>query len=440
MKLFNTRLQQLEPFYVERDPVTLYVCGITPYDTTHLGHAFTYAVADVLVRYLEFQGRKVKYVQNVTDIDDDILRKAREVGEDWRTLGNRWTTHFIQDMQALNIRPPDHYPRATETIPQMIEMVEALIYAGLAYCVGGNVYFAVESWPHYGKLSRLPRRDMLAISHERGNDPTDPNKRNPLDFVLWQAQTPGEPAWPSPWGAGRPGWHIECSAMSTYFLGETIDIHSGGEDLVFPHHECEIAQVEPVTQRRPFVRYWLHTAMVRRDGEKMSKSLGNLVMVRDLFARYTSDALRLYLALHHYRTAWAYREAGLRQAANQAQMLQAAVGAVGGTGAELDPTPIQHTVVQALGDDLNTPKALNALTNLAEQILYGAGHRQRVQRAQRALRDLAGILGLRLDAEAPEPHVCLGWQTHLRKFSEDVEVPCLQDSWQPLYAGALEKA
>jgi L-cysteine:1D-myo-inositol 2-amino-2-deoxy-alpha-D-glucopyranoside ligase len=424
---------------VERDPVTIYVCGITPYDTTHLGHAFTYTVADVLISYLEFQGRKVKYVQNVTDIDDDILRKAREVGENWQTLGNRWTTHFIKDMQALNVRPPEHYPRATEMMPQIIDMVEALVCAGLAYCAGGNVYYAVEAWPDYGKLSRLPRREMIAISRERGNDPTDPNKRNALDFVLWQAQAPGEPAWPSPWGAGRPGWHIECSAMSTYLLGETIDIHSGGEDLVFPHHECEIAQIEPVTQRQPFVRYWLHTAMVRHDGEKMSKSLGNLVMVRNLLERYTPDALRLYLASHHYRTAWEYSEAGVRKVASQAQTLHAAVSAAGGTGAELDPTPIQHTVVQALGDDLNTPKALNALANLAEQILYSASHNQKVQRAQRVLRDLAGILGMRLDAEAPEQRVCFGWQGHLRKFSHAASAASLGGNLRPLRAGAVEK-
>jgi L-cysteine:1D-myo-inositol 2-amino-2-deoxy-alpha-D-glucopyranoside ligase len=223
-------------------------------------------------------------------------------------------------------------------------------------------------------------------------------------------------------------------------LGETIDIHSGGEDLLFPHHECEIAQVEPLTHRQPFVRYWLHTAMVRSDGEKMSKSLGNLVMVRNLLGRYTADAIRLYLASHHYRTAWEYNEVGVRRAANQAQVLRTAAGATGGTGAELDPTPIQHTVVQALGDDLNTPKALNALANLAEQILYGAARHQEVFKAQRVLRDLSGLLGLRLDAEAPENRVRSGWQTHLRRFSDNAAATYLQGNLQSLAPGAPEKA
>jgi cysteinyl-tRNA synthetase len=191
MRLYNTRTQNLAPFELPNDPVRIYVCGITPYDTTHLGHAFTYAVADVLIRYLEFQGRQVHYVQNVTDIDDDILRKAAELNEEWRTLGNRWTAHFIDDMIALNIRPPDHYPRATETIDRILELIEQLLAAGVAYVAGGNVYYAVAAWPEFGKVSRIPRQTMLAVANERGNRPDDPHKRDPLDFVLWQAQAPG---------------------------------------------------------------------------------------------------------------------------------------------------------------------------------------------------------------------------------------------------------
>ena len=295
MKLYNSSTRQVEPLTGTQDRLTIYTCGITPYDTTHLGHAFTYVVVDNLIRYLEDQGQAVVYVQNVTDIDDDILRKAAEIGEDWRTLGNRWTTHFIEDMAALNVRPPDRYPRATETIDQMIGMVEALVQRGFAYEAGGSVYFDLSTWPAYGQLSGIPPEEMLAVANERGNRPDDPNKRNPLDFVLWQAREPGEPTWPSPWGPGRPGWHIECSAMAVSHLGETIDIHAGGSDLVFPHHESEIAQVEPLTGR-PFVRFWFHTAMVEHEDEKMSKSLGNLVMVRDLLEQVSPDALRLYLA------------------------------------------------------------------------------------------------------------------------------------------------
>ena len=203
MKFYNTQSAALEPFQASAGSASLYVCGITPYDTTHLGHAFTYATADVLVRYLESQGIAVRYVQNVTDIDDDILRKAREVGEDWRALGNRWTTHFIDDMQRLNIRPPNHFPRASDFISDIVTATGALIERGLAYVASGSVYYTVGAWPAFGRLSHLPRSAMLPVANERGNRPDDPHKRDPLDFVLWQAQAPGEPAWPSPWGAPR---------------------------------------------------------------------------------------------------------------------------------------------------------------------------------------------------------------------------------------------
>jgi L-cysteine:1D-myo-inositol 2-amino-2-deoxy-alpha-D-glucopyranoside ligase len=416
MKFFNTRSLQVEPFTPHRQPVTLYVCGITPYDTTHLGHAFTYTVADSLVRYLALQGHQVTYVQNVTDIDDDILRKAKEQDEDWLTLGNRWTLHFIEDMQALNVRPPDYYPRATEMMPQIIEMVQALLAAGVAYAAGGSVYFEVAAWPQYGQLSHLPQVEMLAVANERGNNPQDPHKRNPLDFVLWQAQATGEPAWDSPWGPGRPGWHIECSAMSTTLLGDIIDIHCGGSDLIFPHHESEIAQVEPLTGKSPFVRLWLHTAMVEHEGEKMSKSLGNLVMVRDLLQRYSADAIRLYLAAHHYRQPWSYHEADLRQAAALAKTLQQAVLARASGQRELDPTLLQTRFIQAMENDLNTPEAIAALASLAEQIELAAGQRQNVGQAQAALRAMGSVFGLRLDRADPEQNVQIGWRTHGQKF------------------------
>jgi L-cysteine:1D-myo-inositol 2-amino-2-deoxy-alpha-D-glucopyranoside ligase len=309
IKLYNSLTHQVEPFKPAGEVVTIYVCGITPYDTTHLGHAFTYTGADILIRFLEAQGYQVNYAQNVTDIDDDILRKAREVGDNWLELGNRWTAHFIKDLQRLNVRPPDHFPRATDVIPEIITMVEQLIKRGVAYQVEGNIYFEMNAWPDFGKLSHIPKEQMLSVANERGNNPDDPRKRHPLDFVLWQAQAPGEPAWESPWGFGRPGWHIECSTMATHFLGETIDLHSGGSDLIFPHHECEIAQIEPLT-RQPFVRCWLHIGMVHHEGQKMSKSLGNLVMIRDLLSGWSADALRLYMGSHHYRQVWSHRKRG----------------------------------------------------------------------------------------------------------------------------------
>jgi L-cysteine:1D-myo-inositol 2-amino-2-deoxy-alpha-D-glucopyranoside ligase len=414
MELHNTRTQRIEPFNPAGEIVTIYVCGITPYDTTHLGHAFTYTTADILIRYLEYLGHQVKYVQNVTDIDDDIVRKAQELGEDWQELGNHWTQHFIEDMQALNVRPPDHFPRATDVIPQIIEMVQDLLTAGVAYQSGENVYFHVADWPEFGKLSCIPREEMLPIANERGNNPDDPHKRDPLDFVLWQAQAEGEPAWESPWGSGRPGWHIECSAMSTHFLGQTIDIHSGGHDLLFPHHECEIAQVEPITGQRPFVRYWLHTAMVEHEGEKISKSLGNLIMVRDLLSKYSSDTLRIYLAQHHYRQPWAYDEAELEKAVHCAEKLMVAVTAVNNGHKLININPAQSQFQAALNDDLDTATALASLQNLAHEIILRAENGYRINEAQAALRQMAGVFGLRL--EQAEPGIIIGWQSILNRF------------------------
>ncbi len=400
--------------------MTVYVCGITPYDTTHLGHAFTYTVFDVLIRYLEHKGFSVRYAQNVTDIDDDILRKGREAGEDWQALGNRWTVHFMQDLQNLNVRPPDFYPRATDVIPEIVAGVQQLIAAGVAYESTGSVFFHVDAWPAFGKLSHLPHDEMLPIANQRGNLPDDPRKRDPLDFVLWQAQQPGEPAWESPWGAGRPGWHIECSTMSTHFLETTVDIHGGGGDLIFPHHECEIAQVEPVTGQ-PFVRFWMHAAMVFHEGEKMSKSLGNLVMVRDLFKTYSPDAIRAYLSMHHYRQSWYYDEARLREAAVLVAYLRDAVVITGGAmplTAEAQQAFAAYAAAfeASLDNDLDTEMALYTLEDLASRIRDSAAAGHDVSGAQATLRQLGRVFGLRLDAAAPEPKVLDGWATHLQRF------------------------
>ena len=302
LRLFDTRRGEKVPFAPIGDgPVGLYVCGVTPYDTGHLGHAFTYLSFDVLHRYLEYLGHRVVYVQNLTDVDDDMLRVPASSGVDYLELGNRHVTTFLTEMAALNWLPPDHYPRATQHIDQMQELITRLLDRGHAYQAEGHVYFAVDSWPDYGALSALPREAMLPIANERGNVPDLPGKRNPLDFVLWQPSAPDEPSWPSPWGAGRPGWHIECSAMSMHYLGSRFEIHGGGGDLVFPHHESEIAQSEGATGEQPFVAWWMHAGMLRFADEKMSKSLGNLVLVRDLLASYPGDAIRHYLVSHHYR-------------------------------------------------------------------------------------------------------------------------------------------
>ncbi|HXV42531.1 MAG TPA: cysteine--tRNA ligase [Anaerolineae bacterium] len=417
MKLYNALTRRLEEFVPYQEPITIYVCGITPYDTTHLGHAFTYTAFDILIRYLEYKGHRVRYVQNVTDIDDDILRKANEVGEDWQSLGNRWTAHFIKDMQALNVRPPDHYPRATEFIPEIVETVQKLWAINVAYESGGNVYFSVNAWPAYGQLSHIPRENMLAIANERGNRPDDPHKRQPLDFVLWQAQAPGEPAWPSPWGLGRPGWHIECSTMSTSLLGPSLDLHGGGADLIFPHHDSEIAQAECATGQHPFVRFWLHTAMVEYQGEKMSKSLGNLVMVSDLLKTWSADALRLYLARHHYRETWGYSLEELEQAETAVQQWRAAVTAIGGDGPALDLSSIQPSFTEAMDNDLDTPAALGQLDQLATNLITAAQAGQNVSTAQVMFRTLGRIFGLHLNDPDAEERVIAGWNEHLKRFT-----------------------
>jgi cysteinyl-tRNA synthetase len=414
MNLYNSTTQTTQEFTLRDHEVTLYVCGITPYDTTHLGHAFTYTVYDQLIRYLELKGIAVRYAQNVTDIDDDILKRAKETGEDWRELGKRWTDHFIDDMIALNVRPPDFYPHATDVIPDIIRSVDALIRAGVAYAKNGSVYYQVERFAEFGQLSHLPRGEMLAVANERGNRPDDPNKRNPLDFVLWQAQAPGEPAWESPWGPGRPGWHIECSTMATKFLGKTVDIHGGGLDLCFPHHECEIAQVKPVLEHDPYVRFWMHTAMVGYQGEKMSKSLGNLVMVSELLKTYTPDALRLYLGSHHYREAWSYEEKDLQKARELADHLSEALRAEGGRGALFSPSEYEMKFIDAMEDDLQTPGAVHALEELARGILDAAKGQRDVKQAQEMLRSYGRVFGLTFGTGSGEQRVVQGWMAKKR--------------------------
>ncbi|MFM8594856.1 MAG: cysteine--tRNA ligase, partial [Chloroflexota bacterium] len=356
MHLYNTMTSATERFVPRDNEVKMYVCGVTPYDTTHAGHAFTYLTFDVLKRYLEWNGVKVVYVQNVTDIDDDILRKAKEVGIPWDELGRRETAKFLKDIRDLNIEMPTHYVLATDHIADMLAIVKDLIANGNAYEANGSVYFSVASDPEFGKLSHIPRDKMLAIANERGNNPDDPNKRDPLDFILWQASAPGEPSWESPYGPGRPGWHIECSAMATHFLGPEIDIHGGGGDLVFPHHECEIAQTENAFKREPFCRVWMHVGMVEYQGEKMSKSLGNLVRVGDVLKDYHPDSLRLYLLSNHYRTPWEYVDDAIDEWADVARDLREAVDFPAyGTEEELDVSVERKRFLQAMDDDLNTP-------------------------------------------------------------------------------------
>ena len=373
MKLFNTLTQSLEDFVPLTDKkVTMYVCGVTPYDTTHLGHAFTYVTFDTLRRYLEFGGDTVNYVQNVTNIDDDILRKAREVGMAWDELGDRETEQYLRDMDILNVQRPTVYARATDEIPGMVEIIQSLIAKGYAYESGGNVYFSVRKDPEFGIMARaIGLNDyaaMLTIANERGNFPDDTRKKDPLDFVLWQAQAPGEPAWPSPWGPGRPGWHIECSAMSMRYLGPQIDIHGGGADLAFPHHTCEIAQSEHFTGKSPFVRYWMHAGMVYQEGEKMSKSLGNLTLVRNLIKDYSADAIRTVLLNHHYRYPWECFPQDLDGATETVELFQQVRAIVGRQPRGSDELLLDRFKA-AMDNDLNTPQALLLLRQAAETVI-----------------------------------------------------------------------
>jgi L-cysteine:1D-myo-inositol 2-amino-2-deoxy-alpha-D-glucopyranoside ligase len=360
-----------------------------------MGHAFTYVFFDTLRRALRRAGWPVDYVQNVTDIDDDILKRAHETGQRWDELGRAQTAQYERDMAALNVEPPTHFLRATEEIDQMIPLIEKLVGKGHAYIAGGNVYFAVATDPDYGSLSRLSRDEMRAIAAERGGNVDDPHKRDPLDFLLWQAEQPGEPAWDAPWGRGRPGWHIECSAMAMHFLGPTVDIHGGGADLIFPHHESEIAQSESATDVRPFVRVWMHTAMVRYQGEKMSKSLGNMVFVRDALTHYDANAIRLYLLSHHYREPWDYEDdgpAGFHPLARQVQDALARTG--GAQPPPFDPTAFADEFDRALERDMDTRAAIVALGRLATTI-QDCPPETDLRDAQQTLREMAESLGLR---------------------------------------------
>ena len=387
MKLYNSYSEKKETLDLSH-PIGLYVCGITPYDTTHLGHAFTFLVYDVLVRYLRFLGNKVTYVQNVTDIDDDILIKAKSLGTTWQALIQAETKKHFKNMAGLNALAPDIIPYATGHIKEMISIIKVLIARGLAYEKNGSVYFKIRSDKNFGKLSKLGYRAMLQIANDRGNFPLDPNKRDPLDFVLWQKHKDGEPSWDSPWGRGRPGWHVECSAMAMKYLGPTITIHGGGEDLIFPHHEAEIAQSENYTKQK-FVKIWMHTGMVYCDQKKMSKSLGNMVFVCDLLKIYSANTLRLYLLSHHWRQSWNYNEKKLEESQKTAKILEKSA-----TKSSMDDREVQKNLpvfFTALDDDLNIPQAIEVLVSFAKSKNLPAG---RQGQAGELITKCGQILGL----------------------------------------------
>jgi L-cysteine:1D-myo-inositol 2-amino-2-deoxy-alpha-D-glucopyranoside ligase len=371
MQLYDTARRQVVPFECG-EQVLMYTCGITPYDATHLGHAFTFIQYDVLQRRLIDAGHRVKCVRNVTDVDDPLFAKARELGVHYLDLAAREEARFEADMEALNALPVHSTPRASSAIPDIRGFIGMVVDRGYAYVAGGSVYFDVEKYPLFGTLSHYSREEMIELARERGGNVDDPHKRHPLDFVLWHPSAADEPAWDTMWGPGRPGWHIECSALALRELGSTIDLHGGGSDLIFPHHECERAQSEAATGV-PFVRHWMHVAMVHMDGHKMSKSRGNLVFVDKLREAHDPRVIRLGLIEHHYRREWEWSPDLMIR---NEERLSAWRGAESG----VEDAGVLNDVRSCLDDDLDTPSAVGVL--------------DRAARAGRSVRSGAALLGV----------------------------------------------
>jgi cysteinyl-tRNA synthetase len=387
LQFYNSLTRAKEAFIpIQAGQVRLYVCGMTVYDYCHLGHARVLVVFDLLTRWLRASGLKVTYVRNITDIDDKIIKRAQENAEPYTALTQRFIAAMHEDGEALGVLPPDHEPRATEYVGSMLTMITRLIERGHAYAAAnGDVYYAVRSFPSYGQLSGKSLDELNAGERVE----VDPAKRDPLDFVLWKAAKPGEPAWPSPWGDGRPGWHIECSAMGSDLLGAHFDIHGGGQDLQFPHHENEIAQSEGAHACK-FVNTWLHNGFVRIDNEKMSKSLGNFFTIREVLGKYDAEVVRFFILRAHYRSPLNYSDAHLDDAKSALTRLYTALRGVPLATPALDWNAVYPARFKAaLDDDLNTPEAMAVLFDLAAEV-----NRSHDATLAGQLRALGGVLGL----------------------------------------------
>ncbi len=417
LEIHNSLTRRKEPFEtLVAGRVSMYVCGPNLYGPAHVGHALSYIFFDVVRRHLEQRGYQVRHVQNFTDIEDRIVVRAQEEGRSIFAIAQEYIDRFLAEMDSLNVQRAHHYPRATEVIPKMIEIIEGLIDRGHAYAIDGDVYFRVTSFPGYGTLSGRSLEQMQAGARVE----VDERKEHPMDFALWKASGPGEPWWESPWGRGRPGWHIECSAMSMQYLGEQIDLHGGGDDVRFPHHENEIAQSEAYTGKTPFVRFWVHNALMKPPvGDEMHRHLGNFVSIQDALARYDADVIRLFVLSAHYRTPSRWTEEAVDAAERGMERLRAAL-ANAETVTGSDPTlPLDGPLAEkaqeskaaferAMDDDFGTPGAIAVLFDLAAEINRACaaamagdlGSSGGMAAAAAVLRTLAGILGLRVVRDA----------------------------------------
>ena len=397
MKLYNTLSGKKEEFAAPNGKVGMYVCGITPYAPSHIGHAMMSVVFDVVRRYLEYKGFSITHIQNFTDVDDKIIQAANDIGISTTELAEANIKQYLEEMDALNVLRAHTYPKATTEIPAIVDMISALEKRGYAYAVNGDVYFRVNRNADYGKLSRRSAEDLLSGARVD----VDEAKEDPRDFALWKSQKPGEPAWDSPWGAGRPGWHIECSAMSMRYLKDGLDIHGGGQDLIFPHHENEIAQSESASQQQPFARYWLHNGLLSIDEDKMSKSIGNVISVGEALNMFSPAALRLFFLSSHYRNPLVYSEQNIAAQERAIERIRNAASAEerSADGEPLDAAPYKSAFIAAMDDDLNTPRALAAIFDLSRQINRAREDGKSVSAAQRTLSDLADVLGI--DVETP---------------------------------------
>ncbi|MBU0573137.1 MAG: cysteine--tRNA ligase [Candidatus Margulisbacteria bacterium] len=409
LRIYNTLSGQKEEFQpISDDRVRMYVCGITPYDETHLGHARAYVTFDVIRRYLEYLGYKVEHAQNITDIDDKIIQKSKLKSQSCQEIAEQYTQAYFEVMDALNVKRAGEYPRATENIPQMIKFIQGLIDKGYAYVVEGDVYFEVSKFADYGKLSKRKLDDMQSGARVK----IDERKKSPLDFALWKAAKEGEPYWETPWGKGRPGWHIECSVMSSGILGDQFDIHGGGLDLVFPHHENELAQSEAFTGKKPWVKYWVHNGFVNVNQQKMSKSLGNFFTLKDIYKKFDPMAVRMFLLGSHYKSPINFSDAQLKESGEAFKRLARAVKdldfyienlkgheaeeEVAETNDEIEN--LRARFKDAMDDDFNTAAALAVLFEMVS-LINREIKEQIVKKAsllayKEAIVELAGVLGL----------------------------------------------